>query len=219
MREGVKHFWYSLYSVISHASTNCSPCLAQLGVLLWQWCNVCDVALTLAHPMTCAWFSAAHTHTHSAAQTHSKLRSCCCAASELSKLISFTSTAPPRLSSSIYHHSLHHSFSPGTQQPLQSSPPHIYNKSIPLFASWGVCLSKWLSGAAWYFAAELRWIINSQLSVWMKGVDNVCVHTHFPLVLQGEGAWWELLAEFWVTKRQIYQNMFFMVYSIYFTGI
>lgn len=24
----------------------------------------------------------------------------------------------------------------------------------------------------------------------------VCVYTHFPLVLQGEGAWWELLAEF-----------------------
>lgn len=92
----------------------------------------------------------------------------CCAASELSKLISFTSTAPPPLSFSIYHHS----FPASTQQPLQSS-PHIYNKSIPLFASWGACVRKWLSGTAWYFAARLHWIINSQLSV--VGVRLLCV--------------------------------------------
>lgn len=33
---------------------------------------------------------------------------------------------------------------------------------------------------------------------------HLCVCTHFPFVLQGEGAWWELLEEFCVAKRHIY---------------
>lgn len=34
--EGVWHFCHPLYSNISHVGTNCSPCLAQLGVWLWR---------------------------------------------------------------------------------------------------------------------------------------------------------------------------------------
>lgn len=165
----------------------------------WLWCaDVTSVMWPWPSPtQRLVPESVLHTNT----RTHTELQSCCWTASELSKVISFTFTAPPLPFSSIYHRSLHHSFSLSTLQPLQSSPPHIYNKSIPLFASWGVCLSMWLSEVAWYFAAEPQWIINSQLSRWMKGADTVCACTHFPLVLQGEGAWWELLAEFWVTHK------------------
>lgn len=51
-------------------------------------------------------------------QTHTL--SCCCAVSELSKLISFTSTAPPPLSSSIYHHSF---------SPRHSAAPPVFSST------------------------------------------------------------------------------------------
>ncbi len=61
------HRWHSLYISISHASTKCSPCLAQLGVWLWQWCNVCDVALTsLTHRLV----PDSVPHTHASTHTH-----------------------------------------------------------------------------------------------------------------------------------------------------
>ena len=178
------------------AHCSCSPHPASHS---WVCCSASDVTSMMWPWPSLTWrlvpgselHTHNHTHTttqalahsHTTTQTHSELQSCCCAVSELSKLISLTSTAPPCLSSSIYHHSLRHSISRSTQQPLQSPPPppHIYNKSIPLFASWGVCLSKWLSGLAWYFTEELGWIINSQLSTvhgWRGGcIICVCVYS------------------------------------------
>lgn len=136
-------------------------------------------------------------------QTHTL--SCCCAVSELSKLISFTSTAPPPLSSSIYHHSF---------SPRHSAAPPVFSSTHLQQINPFICFLRGLFEevavrGCMVFCSKAP--VNYTFSIISMGegggggkTASLFVYTHFPVVLQGEGAWWELLAEFWVTKRHIY---------------
>lgn len=139
--------WTRLYSSPRSHLSNC-PYLAQGAVLPLWWCNVCDVALTFVDLMTGAC-SVLHTHiythhTHTPSSSPAVVQRQSCPNSLASTPSSSSSSSSP--SSSIHHHSLHHFLSQNTQQLFRSSASYIHNKSIPPFASWGVCLSKWLSG-------------------------------------------------------------------------